>query len=162
MPDKDNPPSDNSGKMPDLSIEGLENSPVVLPFQKLNIPGIAILLSKGHSQSSIARIYGVSPQAVSQFIQNNSDELLALKDYDNVIVSKLKQQVLRVIDSIDKTDIKKAGLLAKNAFIGTMIDKTRLIEGKSNINISNISKLCIELDKHDSTPPDTRYTEGAE
>ena len=129
-----------------------KETPPCLPKYRLSVPALAILLPK-KSQKEIAAIFNITESAVSQYVSSHADELEDLKSFDSRITSKIKEQVHKVVDSLNSHDLKKEGLIAKNAFIGTMIEKIRLIEGKSTQNISTLTRLVQACDPLD-TPQD--------
>jgi predicted transcriptional regulator len=138
---------DNNGSG-SLTLEALENLPPIIPLQRLSVPALAVLLSKHYSQAHIARLYGVSDQAVSDYIKKHSDELQHIKDYDNVITSKFKHLIGKAVDSLDNRDFQRDRLGDINNLIGTFFDKIRLHEGKSTANVSSIIHISASVEAH--------------
>jgi predicted DNA-binding protein YlxM (UPF0122 family) len=122
--------------MPQNSIVEIDSIPVTEAYQCLTVPIVATLLAKNYSQSRIARTFNKSKQAVNQFIKRNEAELEALKNYDDIMINTIKSNVLKIQQSVDNEDIKKAGLVGKFTSTGIGIEKTRLLEDKSTQNVS--------------------------
>ena len=122
-------------------LPDLPNIDIVRPPQVLTVPVVAGLISRGQSNADIARLFGVSAQAVSQFIQRHDTQLACLKDADAYLSAKLKAVTIETIDSIDMSCIQKAGLRDRVISAGVMIDKQRLIDGQSTANISMFSHI---------------------
>lgn len=122
--------------MTDTPLERIESLPANYPKPKLSAAAINILLSKGYSQSDIARYFSVSAQAVSDYIRRHAAEIIPLKDFDEMMLERLKTKTLRAISTLDDEMMKKGGIIGINAFVGTGIEKIRLIEGKSTQNVS--------------------------
>ena len=116
------------------------------PKYALTIPGVAVLLADNKDVQTIADTFDVSYQAVRQFIQRNADRLKALTDNDKLLSYKIKDRVCEIVDSIQASDIKKAGLSQKMIAVGIGIEKSRLLDGKSTANIHTLSQYIIDAD----------------
>jgi len=120
-----------------VTVEQIEQLPHVKPTNPLTIPVVAHLLSKGYSQSAIARTFHISVQAVNQYIKHHADELEELKNYDDVMTNLLKATSLSVIKSVEDKDYKKASLQQKITSGAICIEKIRLLTDKSTQNIGH-------------------------
>lgn len=137
------------------SIDNIDSSTSDAPvrFQRiLEVPGVAILLSKGKSMSEIAEIYNVSRQAVHQFLQRNADRLSALQNGDEIIAAKIQDKLHCILEAVDTNDIKKAGLLQKFTSIGIGVEKMRLLSNKSTQNVSALTRIVCDLDDSGECP----------
>ena len=114
----------------DSQIDSIVKTLPVIPKNPLRLEVIAYLLSQGYSQADIGRKFNISRQAVDQYIDRNMDYLYDLLNYDKILAYKLKANNLRIENSIDDEDIKKAGLVGKRTSVGIGIDKHLTIEGK--------------------------------
>ena len=124
-------------------IQGLGNPVEQLKNYKvtLTVPLVSRLLLDGNKPADIARACNVTDQWVSKFIKKNSDELLAIVDpTDRLLSLKSKYIASQAIDKIntiltvDRFD--KKDLVALNITAGTQIDKHRLMAGKSTQSVS--------------------------
>lgn len=111
-----------------------------LPLQpikpKLTVEHVAALLQKNYTQVQIAKHLHVSRQAVDQFVDRHYDILQPLIDNtDTVFAIRLKSEAIKVANSIDDADHKKANLLQKATTVGILIDKYRLLTNKSTDNL---------------------------
>ena len=111
---------------------------------KLTTPLIALLLSRGQSQTQIAIACNVSGAAVSAYIKRHARDLAPLARAEDGllaiqckhIANKAQERILGHLDESEKKD-----LLALNAIAGTHIDKYRLLTDKSTANVSIHSKI---------------------
>jgi predicted transcriptional regulator len=126
----------NSTKDNTITIDDVESQGISSAYQILTVPLVATLLSKNKTQAEIARLFGKSDQAVSQFIQRNETDLAVLKNFEDVTVNALKHSVCRIVNSVEESDIKKAGLVGKFTAAGIGIEKVRLLQDKSTSNLS--------------------------
>ncbi len=106
---------------------------------KLSVPLLATYLKRGVSQSEIARICNVSPQAVHDYIKRHYDKLSPLVDSTGLHQAAKAQHIAdfaqdRLLLHLKETD--KKDLFALNAISGTHIDKYRLLSDKSTQNVS--------------------------
>lgn len=122
-------------KAPQTALSPVDVPAPPLPQTRLSVPAVAIYLSKGYTQSAIARVFNVTKQSVSQFIERHADELADLKDYDQTFSTKLKHLAIRTAQSIDADTIKKARFGERVLGIAQLVDKVRLIEGDSTQNV---------------------------
>ena len=113
-----------------------DSYPTNYPQPKLSLIPVNILLSKGYTQSDIARYFGVSRQAVSVFLQKHHPDIIPLPDIEQRLITGLKLNAVKICESIDTEDIKKAPLYAKATASAILIDKFRLLEDKSTQNIA--------------------------
>jgi predicted transcriptional regulator len=118
------------------AVDQIDQEPITQAYQVLTVPLVATLLSKNKSQSDIARLFGKSKQAVSQFITRHEADLAVLKNFEDITVNSLKHNVVRIVESVDTADIKKAGLVGKFTAAGIGIEKVRLLQDKSTSNLS--------------------------
>lgn len=128
--------------------ENLEDLTPSLPYRRLTVPAVTIMLAKGRTQSQIGRQFGVSPQAVHDFIKQHKDELHDLKDFDDQITTKIRGVVCRVVDHLETRDFKRDRLGDISNLMGIGIDKIRLIEGKSTANVSSILHISASVEEH--------------
>jgi predicted transcriptional regulator len=136
---------------PQTILDDVDSLPVEQPARILTVPLVATLLARNKSQADIARLFNVSKQAVSQFIQRNETELSALKDFEDVAINVMKHNVLRIQCSVDEKDIKKAGLSQKFVATGVGIEKIRLLQGESTQNVSVFAKIHDEAESVDNS-----------
>ena len=136
--------------MQDIGVE-IDVSTLLCGKRILEVPGVAALLSVPKSPAQIATIYGVSRQAVHQFIERNADALSDLLDTDKLMTYKLQHVTHRIIDSIDDSDLQKANLSTKMIAAGIAIDKSRLLLGQSTQNISTMSRYILDIEAHISS-----------
>ncbi len=121
---------------------------------KLTIPLVANFINQGYTQSDIARMCNISPQAVNSFIDRNKDNVLPLIDIgDNLIALQSKHIATQAIGKIDKIlaleKFDKRHLVALNVTAGTQIDKYRLLSGKSTSNVS-VDQLVTRKDERNT------------
>ena len=126
-------------------IQSKEQEPI-LPGKKLTVPGIATLLARGRSKAEIARIFNVSPSAVTQYCQAHADELGDLADPEDLLKFKIAHQVHRVLDSLNQHDLQNENLMVKSTHFGILFDKYRLQTGKTTQNVGTLSAICIRVD----------------
>lgn len=119
------------------TLEVLESLPPVKCNRPLDTVIVAQLLSKGYTLTKIASLFGVSVQAVSEYCIRHKEKLDVLKDHASVISSKLKSQVVRILDNLEETDLQKVGFKDKWIGLGIGIEKYRLIDGQSTSNVSS-------------------------
>lgn len=107
-------------------------------LHRLSVPVVATLLSKGKSQTQIAKIYSLSKQAVNQFVHRNKELLEDIKNFDDIIINTIKGNVMTIQRSVDNEDIKKAGLVGKFTTTGIGIEKIQLLQGKAPLEASTL------------------------
>jgi predicted transcriptional regulator len=124
----------------DISIDNLDVLSQLSnkPNYKLSVDNVATLILSGiNNQAQLARMLGVSPQAINQYIHRHADDLRILIDNtDSIMAIKYKYQAMRYLDSIDNSTIQKASLLQRVTAAGISTDKYRLLSGQSTENIS--------------------------
>lgn len=111
---------------------------------KLSTPLIALLLSRGQSQTQIAIACNVSGAAVSAYIKRHAKDLAPLARAEDGLMAMTCKHVAdkaqrRILAHLD--DSTKKDLMALNAIAGTHIDKYRLLTDKSTANVSIHSKI---------------------
>ena len=79
-----------------------------------------------------ARAYDRQQDKDKQVVDINSN----IQEYDDKFIDKLKSLNVQVANSILYTDIKKASLAQRTTTMAILIDKIRLLEGKSTTNIN--------------------------
>lgn len=100
------------------------------------------LVKKGLSHSEIAKILGCTRECVSRRVQGL--ELGSLKDYQENEHTILAFHRRRILNSITDNDLKRAGLSQKVIGAGVLLDKERLISGKSTANINASVEMTVE------------------
>jgi hypothetical protein len=111
------------------------------PKLKLTASAINSLLGRGFTQADIARYFAITRQAVNDFIRKHPADIIPVDDYDHRMTSMLKVKSLQAVEGLDDATFKKAGLVGINMFMGTAIDKIRLIQGQSSINLSVLGQI---------------------
>ena len=130
------------------NLEGIETN-----FRlKLTVPLIATYLRRGTTQTEIARICGVSPQAVNDYIKRHSEELSPLIDKDDSYLTTLHKSIalkaggnlLNILDlPADKKD-----MIALNIVSGTHTDKYKASVGKAT-NVTVIGMIIAQACKNE-------------
>jgi len=96
--------------------------------------------------ADIGRITGTTKQNVSAILKRYNIDNKHLSTYKQFQADILAGIGNNILQSVDETVINKAGLKDRILSAAILIDKTRTIEGKSNINIA-LSKVVEIIDK---------------
>lgn len=114
---------------------------------KLDVLTLAAMLKKNYAQTEIARLYGVSPQAVSDYLKRHNDEIDALVQPDDYYALKWKQMQNNCLDSVSSKDLDHASLQQKVTCGAIAAEKSRLYSGQSTQNLVGIYALVSQIDK---------------
>jgi predicted DNA-binding protein YlxM (UPF0122 family) len=114
----------------------------------LTVQAVAQYLSRGLRPPDIAKIYGISKQAVYQFIRNHEEKLKVLHDNSDRMIalqSKLTAwEAMKKISSVlSHEKFEKKDLIPLNAISGTHIQRYRELTGKA-IESGNV-KIVLEV-----------------
>jgi predicted transcriptional regulator len=123
----------------------IDSLPVESNPQVLTVPIVATLLAKNYTPAKIGKVFNKSRQAVSQYIQRHKQDLEGLKNYDDIVQNQLKHTAVRVLESVDDADIKKAGLVGKMTAAGIALSKLSELNGndkQDNRVLVNVIVAC--------------------
>ena len=125
------------------------------------------LRMKGMAYTDIAKVLGVSKQAVHSRLQRFTKTLEnpeCVKVYDENVDTLLSSAQLSVLDkALDRSKLKAAGTLQLVTSFGILFDKQRLVRGQSTQIISNCDLTADEREQlrvldakiiEDQTPQD--------
>ena len=105
---------------------------------------IIAALQTGLRPVDVAEKMGVSPGAVydvnrryKNVIESNKSLLRQINtdNYEDVMIENLKKSLVLLSNTIANTNYNKSSLSQQTTSLGILIDKLRLLEGKSNNNI---------------------------
>lgn len=109
------------------------------PKSKIDTEEFLALYYGGWKETDIAKKFGVTKSAVSKRIKALGlvpRENFDITNYDNILPDILKNKVFEAVQQITPDKYKNASLAMLGTFIATIIDKIRLLEGKSTENIA--------------------------
>ena len=109
---------------------------------KLGVPGTEIAKRLGCAPSKVYSIKAYHKAEIDSAKVLNKD--VDISNYEDLIATNLKSNILRVSNTISNKDIQKASLSQLSTSMAIMIDKLRLIEGKSTANVSTRLLAAIE------------------
>jgi predicted transcriptional regulator len=122
---------------PENDVNEINTKPDRKPKYILTVPLIAYCYSLEMSNSDIARQYGMTPSAVSQYVKRNAQALLHLKDYKRLQSFQFKHLAYRFTNSITDKDIKKTPPAQRVTAAAIAVDKSQILEGEpSHITLS--------------------------
>lgn len=102
----------------------------------LSVEHIVLHYSNGRRDAEIARIHGVSKQAVSQFKERHMKELDELIQKDNFLALKFKSKTFQALDALSQKKLSDASAAQLSVVAGVCVDKMRLLQEKSTANIA--------------------------
>ena len=116
-------------------LENLETKHKV----KLTVPLVASYLARGVKRTKIAEICNISNAAVYEYCDRHYEDLAPLIDTTDgimaikskYIANKAQERILKHLKQTEKRD-----LFALNAVSGTHVDKYRLLQDKSTVNVN--------------------------
>lgn len=105
---------------------------------------VAELLAKGCSHGQVAKICGVSRQAISSLVKNHALDPEAVAHFRKHKGAIMDAMQARLIGSITDSDVARMPPRDRILAFGILYDKTRLEKGESTSNISLFSRAVIE------------------
>jgi predicted DNA-binding protein YlxM (UPF0122 family) len=137
-------------------LDGMQKRPLTVEI-------IAACLAKGMRQVDIARLFGVSRQAVHDLIRKRSEELEMLLDSnDSIIAMKAKLIATRAMGNINRLldqRPRKKDLHALNAISGTHIEKYLLLSGGPTARVENVFSYSQFLERIRTYPASVKHIE---
>jgi predicted DNA-binding protein YlxM (UPF0122 family) len=115
----------------------------------LPLSEIADLRAKGLSMEKIARLGGVSKQAISQLIRRNGIDPVDIGQFkkDKSLILHSKQRIL--LDRINQETVKSMSVRDASVSFGIVFDKTRLTDGEPTANVAYTK---IDLSVYQTSP----------
>lgn len=114
---------------------------------KIDLSKALKLYLSGVSQADIAKLFGVSRQAISQALKpfkvRHPEVAQAYKENKSNLINEKEMTALQAIDE-DK--LKKASGRDLAIIFGTLYDKNRLEQGKSTDNVMIFSRIVADSD----------------
>jgi len=108
---------------------------------------IAALAAAGKSQRAIARATGRDNKTIAKVLKDPG-VIVAKANIEERLADKFEKLTEAILDSVSEDDLLKASLQQKAISAATMLDKSRLIRGQSNLNIAVImANAVIEADR---------------
>ena len=133
----------------DQSLIEIESLPPIRQKQPLSVPMVAQLLVKNYKAPDIAAAFGISKQAVYQFIDRNKAKLAILKTFKDNKADILEELQYDIVSSVDSADLKKMQPYQKITAIGILEDKVQVIRGESSSKNQLSVVLNIACQSHD-------------
>ena len=120
---------------------------------KLSVPLLVKYLRKGMSYSAIGRICNISPQAVSDYCHNHSEELAPVMDTDDNLALILKHNAVRAAQKLSEVmleDMTKKDMIPLMAVVDRSTQNYRVLtEQSTGIQIvrieSNVTRPVIDI-----------------
>ncbi len=112
---------------------------------KLTIPLVATYLKHMYTQTQIANICNISPQAVSDYIKRHYDDLAPLVDKTDSVAATQSQHLAniakeKIVDIIDTCkDFGKRDLIPLTAVSDRHTQQYRLLSDKATQNVSVVT-----------------------
>lgn len=132
---------------PKKDLPDLLKRPCARPAAKLDIGQALKLKAQGLSQAQIAKLAGVSPQAVSTALKHfvAIPQVAAVRaEAVQHLPELLDQKMLEMIASIDEERLQKADLRSLATSYGILYDKKRLHEGQSTSNVAILASAVMD------------------
>jgi len=142
-----------------VEAEGIERRPNGRPQTgkgRLGQQRLKNLMAEGiQSPTAIAKMVGVSPQAVHQAMSRYIKDIDALKDYKDNRADILADKQGMLLSSITPAEVKKMQPRDRVVAYGILYDKERLERGQSTQNVASLHSIADRAIKAVSTanPP---------
>jgi len=121
------------------------NEPAQMKGRKVDIPKAVELRLKGLSYSDIAKHFDCSKSAVKQALDKYCPDAVAVDVYrknEGALITAKKSMIL---NAITPEKVADATAFQLTGMFGIMVDKSRLVEGKSTANIEAVIQDAMSL-----------------
>ena len=107
----------------------------VKKIDKQTQSNVALLAAQGNTVTRISKKTGLHHTTVKKVLQEPF-VIATREEIEERLADKFEKLCEIVLDSVSEDDLLKASLQQKSISAATMLDKSRMIRGQSNINIA--------------------------